>query len=409
MIINGTHIQGVFKYDNSLEFEKGDFVIYDDIIYICTAGSPTNVDTQTVKGKVPTSSSDNFTIYLGDKVASVTEYRSSIASNTGIDKYVSSKILDGILSSYMTGIDQDGVINSTVIFKDGTYYLRNDNGTQIPYDYPGSENILDYLISRPDLNSALLKLDQSLPNLRDEYFGGTSGTYLLRQMTYVDTNGSRVRIQCLVSPQVGKMWWRQVSYSGTMTPATGIPFRSTFYDSNVKNQLDHLHQYYQIKLAEVEDLKKSLKSCWRYETIFSNKISFIAYLECFENPNGGPSNILIPGIPEGSFSYNNSIFSQVNSDNLIIQTIIRRPIGGGWRSYSVALDLREVIITLPTKDENGNNVQTFTYNIDDGVSIILTIPDPETLSDQEKGSRIVLQLSPGDCVISNMYIKRYYE
>lgn len=399
MIINGTHIQGVFKYDNSLEFEKGDFVIESDTIYICTAESPTNSETQVVKGQLPSVSPQNFKVYLGDKITSVTEYLESISSTSGTfsgtDKYISSSTLSGILSHYMFGMDQEGVINKSVVFEGGRYYIYEGENIFTQLIYTG--NVLDYLMVYEYLNSAILKLDPNLPELKDGLFAGHTEDCILRQMTYTNSTGERVRIQCLISPATGRMWWRQ--YIGT-TPPVGVAWKSTFYDYTVKDQLDYLQEYYQKKIQEVESYKKTLQNCWRNETVFSGKISYIAYLECYDDTlDSSYGNIYIPVNP-GTFKYNPNIFRDKESDSLVLQTIIRRPIGGAFRSYSVALDLREVIAS-----SSGDYI----FNVDDGVFITLTIPDPETLPEEQKDSRIVLTTFPENCIIGSMYFRRYYK
>ena len=50
MILNNTHVQGLFLYSEETEYEKGDFVVYGNTIYICTAKNPTNKTNNTVSG-----------------------------------------------------------------------------------------------------------------------------------------------------------------------------------------------------------------------------------------------------------------------------------------------------------------------------------------------------------------------
>ena len=65
MILNNTHVQGMFLYSEETEYEKGDFVVYGNTIYICTAKNPTNKTNNTVSGVIPEESSDNYSPYLG--------------------------------------------------------------------------------------------------------------------------------------------------------------------------------------------------------------------------------------------------------------------------------------------------------------------------------------------------------
>ena len=64
MIINNTHVQGIFLYSKDIEFEKGDFVVSGDCIYICTAENPTNTTNNTVSGIEPSTDLKNFNTYL---------------------------------------------------------------------------------------------------------------------------------------------------------------------------------------------------------------------------------------------------------------------------------------------------------------------------------------------------------
>lgn len=75
MIINDTHVQGIFLYSPDVEYEKGDFVVSGDSIYICTAANPINETSKTVYGIDPaTDSTGNYKMYPGDKISTAQEY-----------------------------------------------------------------------------------------------------------------------------------------------------------------------------------------------------------------------------------------------------------------------------------------------------------------------------------------------
>ena len=75
MIINDTHVQGIFLYSPDVEYEKGDFVVSGDSIYICTAANPVNETSKTVYGIDPaTDSTGNYKMYPGDKISTAQEY-----------------------------------------------------------------------------------------------------------------------------------------------------------------------------------------------------------------------------------------------------------------------------------------------------------------------------------------------
>ena len=68
MLLNGnSHVQCIFKYSDDIEFEKDDFVVEGNCIYICTSAEP-------VKRKRPSKNPDYYTAYPGDKITTAEEY-----------------------------------------------------------------------------------------------------------------------------------------------------------------------------------------------------------------------------------------------------------------------------------------------------------------------------------------------
>jgi hypothetical protein len=67
MIINGKSVRGIYIYNPTAEYEKGDFVVDGDCIFICTANSPTDTSKYTVKGQKPIENgkfnSENYKAY----------------------------------------------------------------------------------------------------------------------------------------------------------------------------------------------------------------------------------------------------------------------------------------------------------------------------------------------------------
>jgi len=74
MRLNNKSIQGLFLYSPTVEYEKGDFVVSGDCIYICTAIKPTNTINFTVSGRDPKYDTVNFKVYPGDKISTAQEY-----------------------------------------------------------------------------------------------------------------------------------------------------------------------------------------------------------------------------------------------------------------------------------------------------------------------------------------------
>lgn len=123
MILNNTHVQGMFLYSEETEYEKGDFVVYGNTIYICTAKNPTNKTNNTVSGVIPEESSDNYSPYLGDKLNNIEEYFNYINHSEEEqgkeDKLITAHLLSQILSTYMIGFDEKGIISEYVYLNSG--------------------------------------------------------------------------------------------------------------------------------------------------------------------------------------------------------------------------------------------------------------------------------------------------
>ena len=125
MIINNTHVQGIFIYSDSIEYEKGDFVVYNSTLYVCTAENPTNTANMSVMGIKPAEDIKNYNIYPGNRISTAEEYFDYLDDpSTKEDKYVSSHSLSQILSTYMNGFDEKGVISNYIISIFFIYYFK---------------------------------------------------------------------------------------------------------------------------------------------------------------------------------------------------------------------------------------------------------------------------------------------
>ena len=111
MIINNTNVRGIWSYSDNLVFEKGDFVVDGDQIYICKASG--------VMGKRPYGNRDCFTEYPGNMVKSLDEYYKIVNNSAASDDlYISSRVLNEILQDSYFGLGDGGIIES-VIESDG--------------------------------------------------------------------------------------------------------------------------------------------------------------------------------------------------------------------------------------------------------------------------------------------------
>ena len=166
MILNNTHIQGIFIYQPDIEYEKGDFVVSGNSIYICTAGNP-NTGSNTVIGVDPAEDTENYTIYLGGSIKNIEEYFSYI-DNPSVeqdDKFIKASLLSQILSTYMVGFDEKGIITDYVYQDSVGKILLSDNLNK----FVGGENnelVLDKILKADDINNAMFKLSRELKDIK---------------------------------------------------------------------------------------------------------------------------------------------------------------------------------------------------------------------------------------------------
>ena len=157
MLINNRHVQGIFLYtENSsqVEFEKNDFVVSGDCIYLCTAENPTNRVNNTVSGIDPADDTryENFKPYPGERAITAKEYFEIIEGGYDVeDKYVSSQAILGILQRYNFGLSMTGIVKDYI--KEGETNMVLGYNTSAP---------LDDLILTKDLNNGVVYVDPRL-------------------------------------------------------------------------------------------------------------------------------------------------------------------------------------------------------------------------------------------------------
>ena len=164
MIINNKSVRGIYPYNESAEYEKGDFVVDGDCIFICTANYPTDTDLNTVKGQKPIENgkinTSNYKAYPGDLVIDPEEYYEIVQQGkTGVeDKYVSSQVLNEVLRKSFFGIDEAGVITDYVLYtsEDNTYdysIILGSNECMNLYLEPGTYSVKELIPQEYNLQS----------------------------------------------------------------------------------------------------------------------------------------------------------------------------------------------------------------------------------------------------------------
>ena len=232
MIINGKSVKGIYIYNPTAEYEKGDFVVDGDCIFICTANSPTDTSKYTVKGQKPIENgkfnSENYKAYPGDLITSADEYYSIIKNNVDggvVDKYVSSYALCEILKRTYFGINENGVITNHILYSPENNSVDLSVGSKSTTEYlDDTTSILTKILLEPELNNGIVQVSRNLPELKDlfveqmesdqeiesEYYSNKKvGTkvVLLRQYTYVE-NEEKYRVQELIDPRTGESFFR---------------------------------------------------------------------------------------------------------------------------------------------------------------------------------------------------------
>lgn len=166
MILNNTHIQGIFIYQPDIEYEKGDFVVSGNSIYICTAGNP-NTGSNTVIGIDPAEDTENYTIYLGGSIKNIEEYFSYI-DNPSVeqnDKFIKASLLSQILNTYMIGFDEKGIITDYIYQDSVGKILLSDNLSKF-VEGENNELVLDRILKAEDVNNAMFKISRELKDIK---------------------------------------------------------------------------------------------------------------------------------------------------------------------------------------------------------------------------------------------------
>ena len=284
MIIDGNSVQGIYVYtseSSQIEFEKGDFLVSGDCIYICTAENPTNPINGTVSGIDPADDIgyENFIPYPGSKILSASEFFQYVEnSDTLEDKYVSSQAIMGILQGYQFGVGMTGVIED-YIDRDGNSKLGLDSVTNDP---------LDNLMLTKTLNNGIIKVSHELSQIADgelngvpfsTLFGylensGVDYNLILHQYTYEQKSSGYVRIQEMSSPLTGVSVYRFMTWEGDEFPEVNSvisSWRTVYsYSSAVMDKLRALSDFYQESAARLRAKINSLRGSFRFKELASS-------------------------------------------------------------------------------------------------------------------------------------------
>ena len=313
MRINNKSVQGIFLYtENSsqIEFEKNDFVVSGDCIYICTAENPTNTTNGTVSGIDPVTDTknENFKPYPGSRMITADEFFKYIeeAGDDGVeDKYISAQALVGILQRYNFGMSMTGTIHD---------YIKTD-GTNMVLGYQ-TDMPLDDLMLTESLNNGTIYVDPELSQIQNgltyngiefsTLFGystsprGFSYNLVLRQYTYESSSTTTTRVQELVNPFAGITVYRYLTWTSGNFPvsmASASAWRSSYsYGSSIRDKLTALEEFYQASQTQWASKYNALKGTFKFIKVpLTDETSFIVsgdgmYTVTIQEPISGGSN-----------------------------------------------------------------------------------------------------------------------
>lgn len=255
MEINNKNIQGIFKYSPDIVFTKGDFVVENLKLYIVKSNS--------VSGISPSSdiSSRYYELYMSEEVINTDEDISKYIKGENSDKLVTAFSVGKMLSSYLSGFNEKGVITNEVI-KTGEVYLRDYFGNQT---FIGEVNPLDEIMRTNDLNNAIFKVSKEISKGIIGSVSDNLDTAFLRQYTYYDGNGNKIRVQELIDIESGMTMFRYSSESNNFDPT------NSWVCGNVGNStltmINSVISYYSNKAMNFEKELYSMRGSFRYKSI----------------------------------------------------------------------------------------------------------------------------------------------
>lgn len=163
MKINGSSKIGIWKYSQTSEYERGDFIVVGDKIYYCESD---------VSGVLPDSpgSEEYFSMYPGNMIKTKEEYYKILENpEVATDMYVSGRALTEILQDSFFGLGCNGEIVSKV-----DYSGSEEIASGFSHTLSGGRTVVDDIITDPDYNNGVALLSRDLPSIK-RYIGSSGG------------------------------------------------------------------------------------------------------------------------------------------------------------------------------------------------------------------------------------------
>ena len=261
MEINNKSIQGIFIYAEDINFERGDFVVEEDKIYICQADSI---------GNLPSESPAYFKAYLSDNIATDGDFV-KYAKGIGDDKLINAKYLGKILNHYMSGFDEKGIISNTIISNGSNQfeiYISDyfGNTTNIgAYSEP-----LDQVLISEDLNNAIFRVDKSaIKSLYGDIYQSANSWVILRQYTYLKSEKTAlqdnvyIRVQELINNEEHDIMYRYASSTDSYSSPT--EWESVTCNSSYVTKINTIKNYYTNLIIQTNNEKNQIRNNFRFK------------------------------------------------------------------------------------------------------------------------------------------------
>jgi hypothetical protein len=293
MLLNGKSVRGIFVYDDSVKYEKGDLVVIDGRIYQCILES---------EGENP-KTSDKFEIYLGNMISSLDQYYSKDSNYDSL--YISSTNLSEILQNEFFGLSDIGVIKEGISYNSDTNSLEFTDGLS---NIGSGKKVLDELLNS-EINNGLIQVSRSLPEIKDLLLLDTEvdnkyDVVFLRQYTY-EYQKKIYRVQELIDFVTARSFFRYSTcdegsyenpykfsvsvddWKGTMTTA----------EADVQKKLHDIETYYSRRIEslnrELDNLANSYKISTVEFTKEGNSSKYVIDLSKYENKKLGVITLYI--------------------------------------------------------------------------------------------------------------------
>lgn len=355
MRINNKSITGLFLYSPDATYERNDMVIVGSTIYVC---NPSGSDS--IQGSNPKNDSENFYTYLADQTASVSECLNFMESGEGENRIIDVTTLQAVLNHFMMGINSKGVIGDCIeVTKAGKYRIIINGVDESSNSNINYNNILSYIIQREDINNAIFRVSNNLPEV--QIYG--VGEYCILKQYTTKKNGYRIRIQELIDPQSGLIYLRSIK--GNETP--GAFKCSVIKGYHIKEQIDKILEVYTSRLEYLQVVEDSLKDNFRYRQLSRDESNASSVKIDLEDRNGtyytGPTDLITVLLKKKDSKLNEDLVYRTESTSISLKESqdCSYKIFGGENKLIITLSANKDSLTIRTDDPENITISEITY------------------------------------------------